>query len=359
MYKSIIKPILFRFDPEDVHNNISAIGRFLGKYSLSRKIAGALWNYLNPALNQKILGIDFKNPIGLSAGFDKNAELIQIIPSVGFGFMEVGSITGEACAGNSRPRLWRLKKSKSLAVYYGLLNDGCEAIAKKLKGEKFRIPVGINIAKTNCLETVDTEKAIADYFKAYQTFANIGDYITVNISCPNTFGGQPFNDQTRLNALLQKIMSVPKNKPIFLKLSPDLSQKEIDEIIEVAEKWKIDGFICTNLTKNRDNKNILDKNVPKKGGLSGKVVDDLSNELIRYVYKKTQKNERRFIIIGVGGVFNAEDAYKKIKAGASLIQLITGMIFEGPQVVGKINSGLVKLLQADGYKNISEAIGKE
>ncbi len=355
-YKWILKPIFFKFDPEKVHDFVSSTGHFLGKYNLSRKITSVLFNYQNPILEQNILGINFKNPIGLSAGFDKNAELTDIIPSVGFGFMEVGSITGESCKGNPKPRLWRLKKSGSLAVYYGLMNDGCEVIARRLKNKKFSIPVGISIAKTNCKETADTDKAIADYFKAYQSFNDIGDYFTINISCPNAFGGQPFTDIRKLDALLQKIASIPKTKPIFLKLSPDLSQEEIDAIIDTATKWQIDGFICTNLTKNRDNKNILDKNVPKLGGLSGKVLGNLSNDLIKYVYQKT---EGKFIIIGVGGVFNAEDAYQKIKAGASLIQIITGMIFEGPQVISGINTGLVKLLKADGYKNISEAIGKE
>ena len=355
-------------DPEKIHDRMTAVGKLLGKYSLTQKMANLFWGYSNQILEQNILGINFKNPVGLSAGFDKNAELTEIIPSIGFSFMEVGSITGEICFGNPKPRLWRLKKSQSLAVYYGLKNDGCEAISKrlskKLDSTKFAIPIGINIAKTNCKETVDTGKAIEDYFKAYKAFANIGDYFTINISCPNAFGGQPFTDGLKLNALLQKIMSVPKNKPIFLKMSPDLSKKEIDEIIEVSTKWKIDGFICTNLTKNRNNKNIIDENVPELGGLSGKVVDNMSDELIRYIYKKTNgpstpQRINKFIIIGVGGVFTAEDAYRKIKAGASLVELITGMIFEGPQVISEINIGLVKLLKADGYKNVSEAIGKE
>ena len=362
----MLKPILFKIDPEKVHDNMSAVGHFLGEYWITRKISKAFWSYSNPALEQNILGINFKNPIGLSAGFDKNADLTEIIPCVGFGFMEVGSITGEACVGNPKPRLWRLKKSRSLAVNYGLMNDGCEIIAKKLHAKlffkKFAIPVGINIAKTNCQATVETNAAIRDYFKAYKTFAKIGDYFTINISCPNVFGGQPFTDKPKLDALLEKIMSIPKVKPIFIKLSPDLKQEKIDGIIGLASKWKIDGFICANLTKNRDvkeNKNILDKNLPVVGGLSGKIVEDLSLDLIRYVYKKTHKNESRFVIIGVGGVFSASDAYKKIKAGASLVQLITGMIFEGPQLISSINLGLVKLLQADGYKNISEAVGKE
>lgn len=355
-YKWIIKPILFRFDPENAHNKISDLGRFLGRYSITKKTASMLWNYSSEALEQNILGINFKNPVGLSAGFDKNAELTEIIPSIGFGFMEVGSITGDVCAGNSKPRLWRLKKSKSLAVYYGLMNDGCEAIAKRLKSKKFAIPIGISIAKTNCKETADTEKAVEDYFKTYKTFADIGDYCVINISCPNAFGGQPFTDSAKLDTLLERIMTIQKSKPIFLKLSPDLSQKEVDEIIATAVKWKIDGFICTNLTKNRDNKNIMDENAPKLGGLSGKVLNNLSDELLRYVYKKTNG---KFVIIGSGGIFTAKDAYRKIKAGASLVQLITGMVFEGPQAISEINLGLTKLLKIDGYKNISEAIGKE
>jgi len=363
-YKWALKPVFFEIDPEIIHDYMSMFLHFWGKYVITRKATYACFGYSNSALEQNILGINFKNPIGLSAGFDKNATLMSIMPSIGFGFEEVGSITGEVCSGNPKPRLWRLKKSQSLAIHYGLTNDGCEVIAKRLNGKKFTFPVGINIAKTNCKETIDTDKAIGDYFKAYKAFANIGDYFTINISCPNAFGGQPFTDSAKLNALLEKILSIPKNKPIFLKLSPDLNNEEIDEIINVAKKWKVDGFICTNLTKNRNNKNIVDEIVPKLGGLSGKVVDNLSDKLIRYIWEKTDDlstplGERKFIIIGSGGIFTAEDAYRKIKAGASLVELITGMIFEGPQMISDINLGLVRLLKSDGYKNISEAIGKK
>lgn len=355
-YKWILRPIFFKIDPEKIHDYIIKIGYFLSKYAITRKLTHCFLGYSHPTLEQNILGINFKNPVGLAAGFDKNAVLNDILPSVGFGFTEVGSITGEPCLGNPKPRLWRLKKSKSLAVYYGLKNNGCESIAKKLKKGGNIIPIGINIAKTNCKKTADANTAILDYFKTYQAFSNIGNYITINISCPNTFGGQPFTDQVKLNLLLEKIMSIQKTKPVFLKISPDLSNQEIDEIIKVAFKYSVDGFVCTNLTKNRDNKKIIDKNVPELGGLSGKVVNDLSDKLIRYIYKKTSG---KLIIIGCGGIFDAEDAYRKIKAGASLVELITGMIFEGPQLISDINMGLVKLLKKDGYKNISEAIGSE
>ncbi len=357
-YKHILKPIFFAQDPEKVHDRMLAFGKMLGKFALMRKITGFLFNYKNSILEQTILGINFKNPIGLATGFDKNAELTKILPSVGFGFEEIGSITGEYCEGNPKPRLWRLPKSESLIVYYGLKNDGAEKISKRLQGQKFNFPIGVSIAKTNSENTVETEAGIADYLKVYKAFQDIGDYFTINISCPNAFGGQPFTDSERLEFLLKEIYALPKTKPIFLKMPPDISTKQIDEIIILAEKYDVDGFICTNLTKDRDlmasKGKIVDELPTDKGGLSGKVVEEFSNEMIKYIYKKTGK---KFIIMGVGGIFSAEDAYKKILSGASLLQIITGMIFEGPQLIGEINRGLAEFLQRDGFKNISEAVG--
>ena len=357
LYRYTLKPVLFRFDPEKVHDLFINIGKILGEYSTTRWISSFLWNYNNPSyLTQKVCNIEFKNPVGLSAGFDKNAVLNKLVPHIGFGFTEIGSVTGAPCSGNPKPRLWRLPKSKSLAVYYGLKNDGCEKIAQRLRQETCAIPLGINIAKTNDKNTVEEEAGIADYFKAYKSFSDIGDYVTINISCPNAFGGLPFTDSLKLEALLKKIFSIPKIKPVFLKMAPDLTEEELDKILAIARKFPVDGFVCTNLTKNRQNQNIMDEKIPELGGFSGKIVDDLSDNFIRHIYKKTGG---KFTIIGAGGVFNADDAYRKIKAGASLIELITGMIFDGPQVMSDINLGLVKLLKRDGYRNISEAIGKE
>jgi len=357
LYLSFGRPLFFLMDAEDIHDWIIKFGNFLGKFWLTR-IKTRLWfNYQNPRLEQTICGIKFRNPIGLAAGFDKDGYLTQILPEVGFGFMEIGSITGEPCAGNPRPWMWRLKKSKSLIINYGLKNEGCSKIISRIKNLKFKIPIGISVAKTNSPETVDMEKGIADYLKAYKSFAEagIGDYFTVNISCPNAFGGEPFVDPSKLDKLLFAIKAIKSEKPIFLKLPADIENQQVDEIIELARKYKLSGFICTNLTKKRENFKIVETNLPIKGGLSGKAVEGASNNLIKYVYVKT-KGE--FIIIGCGGVFTAEDAYKKIKLGASLIQLITGMIFEGPQVISEINLGLVKLLKKDGFENISQAIGK-
>lgn len=356
LYKNLFKPIAFSLDPEFVHDRILSVGVLLGKTNLGRKLTRALFAYSSPVLEQTLAGIHFPNPIGLAAGFDKNAELTDILPEVGFGFAELGSITGEACSGNPKTRLWRLPKSKSLVVYYGLKNDGAEKISMRMKNRIFKIPIGISVAKTNSPQTVNLTDGVKDYAKAYRAFAETGSYITVNISCPNAFGGQPFTDPVRLEALLAELDTIPSSKPVFLKLSPDQEMQEVDALLEVIGRHNIAGIICSNLTKNRNNKKIIETGLPEVGGLSGKAVEDLANKLIIHIYKKTG---RKYIIVGCGGVFNAEDAYKKIKLGASLIQLITGMIYEGPQIIGEINQGLVKLLQRDGYKNVSEAIGAE
>ena len=356
LYTNIFKHIVFRIDPEDVHDSAVSVGKFLGSHGLTRVLTGMFFYYSHPALEQDILGINFKNPVGLAAGFDKNAEITDILPFIGFGFAEFGSITGEQCDGNPRPRLWRLKKSQALAVYYGLKNNGAKKISAFLQNKKFRIPIGTNIAKTNSIATVGPKAGIDDYVKAFRCFTHLGDYYTINISCPNAFGGEPFQDAKHLDALLVEIDKYPTDKPIFLKISPDLSRKHIDDILDVAARHRVSGFVCTNLTKKRDPRFMIDQNAPPLGGISGKAVFDASNDVIAYVYQRTKG---KYVVIGTGGVFTAEDAYKKIRLGASLVQLITSMIFMGPQNISEINRGLVRLMKRDGYRNISEVVGAD
>ena len=366
LYLGVLKPIFFLQDPETVHDYMIRVGAVLGKYSWGRAITRGLFDYESKNLSQDILGMHFKNPMGLSAGFDKNAELTDILPSIGFGFAEVGSITGEKCEGNPKPRLWRLPKSKSLVVYYGLKNDGCEDISKRLDGKHFDIPIGISVAMTNCAGNLVLESAIKDFAKAFKVMEPIGDYITVNISCPNAQSGQPFIDPHKLDNLFNTLDKIPTKKPVFIKLSPDLSHDELDSILDIAHKHKIDGIITTNLTKNRDNLNVIDEHVPDIGGMSGKAVKDLADDTLAYISKKElswgtskNKNGKKFVLIASGGVFTAADAYKKIRLGASLVQMITGMIYEGPQVISEINRGLVELLKKDGFTNITQAIGAD
>jgi len=361
-YQNIIKAIFFKFDPEFIHDGITFFGKLLGSNPLTKFIIKKALYYSNPKLEQNILGINFKNPVGLSAGFDKNANLLSILPEVGFGFEEIGSITLNSYEGNPKPRLYRLPKSKGIVVYYGLMNFGVkkiiERIKRHLKHMNKEMKLGISIAKTNCKETAKEENGIEDYYQCmkYVEENNVGDYYTINISCPNTFGGEPFTTEDRLERLLKKLSTLKKTKPVFIKMPINLSIEDFDKLLKVIIKYKMDGVIIGNLTKVRDSELIKDP-IPEnlKGGISGKPTFELSNKLIAYTYKNYKD---KLIIMGVGGIFSAEDAYLKIKLGASLVQLITGLIFEGPQLIGEINRGLVKLLEKDGFKNISEAIGK-
>ena len=352
-YDHLAKPIFFAFDPEFIHDSMLTLGNILGQTSATRWTTKVMFDYENPALSQTLAGINFINPIGLAAGFDKNAKIVNILPDVGFGFAEIGSITKESFAGNSGKRLTRLPKSNAIVVNYGLANKGVEEIAKRLESSQLRIPFGTSIAPTNSQKTNTLKTAVKDCEYSYDRLKNVGDYTTLNLSCPNTGCDQPFMQTDWLEALLKTVGTIKTKKPIFIKVSPDHSLDHMDKIFKIADKHGVAGIICTNLTKPRNNTKILDKNVPISGGISGKVVEELSNKLIDHIY---QKYNDRFIIVGCGGVFTAEDAYQKIKLGASLIQLITGMIFKGPQTIGAINFGLVELLKQDGFDSIEELI---
>ena len=348
VYTNIVKKICFEFDAEKTHNFFIKFGKILGSSALIKKITSAAFNYQNELLEQDILGIKFTNPVGLSAGFDKNAELLGILGDVGFGFAEVGSVTARSCKGNSGVRLKRIPEKRSIFVNFGLNNKGANKIHSKLKSKKYEIPFGVSIAKTNCKETADPEIAVKDYVYSIKKFKDVGQYITINISCPNAYGGQPFSNPELYNKLLKEVSKLKISKPLFVKLSPDLDKNTIDKIIKISNRHKIiSGFICSNLTK---------KGLAKSGGFSGKIVADKANELLAYAYKKTKG---KYILMGVGGIFSAEDAYKKIKLGANLVQLITGMIYEGPNLISEINRGLVNLLKKDGYSNIGEAVGAD
>jgi len=352
MYKKIIRPILFKLDPEFVHNLTILAGRFASFTRLSILLR-PLFVIKDKKLETSILGIHLDNPIGLAAGFDKNARLTKFIPDIGFGFMEVGSVTAEPCEGNKKPRVHRLVQNEGIVVNFGLSNHGADKIFKRLSKKKFKIPVGISIAKTND-PSIKGKASIEDYVKTFKRMRSIGSYITLNISCPNTGDGKTFEDTILLKMLLKEINLSRKSEKIFLKISPDLDKTKLDKILIIADKYNINGFIVSNLTKNRKGLK-QEENLKFPGGISGKYINKKSNLLINYIYKKTNG---KFIIIGCGGIFSGKDAYEKIKNGASLIQLITGMIFEGPGIIKKINKELIDLLEKDGYNNIKEAIGK-
>lgn len=364
-YRGFVRKIFFLMDEEKIHHRMIAWGKVLGGNVFFRKPVSWCFNFSDSRLTQNICGLKFENPIGLAAGFDKNAEMIPVMREVGFGFTEIGSVTGRPCPGNPKPRLWRLPKTEGIVVNYGLNNQGAETIARRLsqcREKIYRIPLGINVAKTNSCETVETADAIADYLIGLRAFlkADIGEYFAINISCPNAFGGEPFTDPSRLNLLLAQVAKLEIKKPVFLKLSPDLSDEALDRLISLAEQYKLTGFICSNLTKRRDYSLIAPQEIIRAvnnpGGISGQPLAELSDQLIGKIYQKTKGQK---IIIGCGGVADAAGAYKKIRLGASLLQLISALIFEGPQAVSQINLGLCRLLEKDGFKNISQAVGVE
>jgi dihydroorotate dehydrogenase len=353
LYKNILKPILFLFDPEDIHNLFLSTGNFLGKFSLTRWKTSKLFGYSNQNLSQEILGIKFENPIGLAAGFDKDCVLTEIIGSVGFGFEEIGSVTAKPYVGNPRPRLWRLPKSESLGVWFGLKNKSAKVIAGILSNRRSKFPVGVSVAMTNCQENLDIDTAIADYAQGFRVVEPYAAYITVNISCPNTSGGQPFVIPENYEKLMTELDKIETKKPIFVKISPDMSRESIDDFLEISSRHRIHGIICSNLTKRFEQSEIVDA-IPPHGGLSGKVLYPKAMELLTYMYRKTHG---KFVFVFCGGVFSVDDAYKAIRRGASLVQLITGMIFEGPQVISEINRGLAEKMSEDGFNDLTEVIG--
>jgi dihydroorotate dehydrogenase (fumarate) len=361
-YQGVIKPLFFKQKPDSTHQYILHLGKFSQRIFGVKGTLHSIWAYDNQSvLGQTLRGITFRNPVGLSAGFDKNFELPPIMKSIGFGFMEGGSLTYQPCAGNPKPWFHRLPNSKSLVVNVGLANQGVTAIIKRLERfprELFRdFPLNISVAKTNSPEASTDKDAIADYvgsLKAIGT-AGVGDMITLNISCPNAYGGEPFTTPTRLDRLLTQVDAIKLVQPVFVKMPSDLNWEAFDELLAVIARHRITGVTISNLAKDRNQLKLKDS-LPDgvRGNLSGKPTWELSNKLIRQTYRKYN---RRFVIIGVGGIFSAEDAYTKIRYGANLVELVTGLIFEGPQLIGRVNHGLVDLLHRDGFSNVAEAVG--
>lgn len=361
LYRFVVKPLLFKFDPEFVHVQMTNFGEILGNFEAGKATTKLLFGFQSPILEQNIAGIDFSNPIGLAAGFDYEAKLTQILPSLGFGFGTVGTITNLPYIGNPRPMLGRLPKSKSLMVNKGFKNNGIEWTSFKLKKLAFQIPIGISIGRTNSPTLKTQQQSIADIIAAFKTAESYNlktKHYELNISCPNLFGNISFYPPKNLEALLKAVDSLKLQKPLFIKMPIEKSDQEVRKMLDVIVKHKIKGVIFGNLQKDRKDPALHADEVARfpKGNFSGLPTQKRSDELIKLSYKNYGKE---LIIIGCGGVFNAGDAYHKIKLGASLVQMITGMIYEGPGVIGNINRGLVDLLKKDGYRSITDAIGAE
>lgn len=367
VYKNFAKRILFLFDPEFVHEFIVSSAELLGKSKMITNLLSKLFNTNSSFLKQKIAGINFNNPIGLAAGFDYDAKLTQILYSIDFGFQTVGTITNFPYEGNPKPRLDRLPKSKSLMVNKGFKNKGAKEISEKLSKMNFKIPLGISIGVTNPGKSFKQREsslggqksAIADILSAFKEFEDLSiknSYYELNISCPNLMINVSFYPPKKLDELLIAVDKLNLKKPIFIKMPINETNNQTLKMLEIISKHKIKGVIFGNLQKDKTDKSLNKDEVKKfkKGNFSGKPTEKRSNELISLAYKNYGK---KLIIIGCGGIFSAADAYKKIKLGATLVQLITGLIFEGPALIATINKELIELLKQDGYENISKAIG--
>lgn len=363
VYQQFIKRILFLFPADIIHVLFLNFGKFLGKFSFFKWLISKAWSFKNPKLSQKVLGLHFNNPIGLSAGFDYNADLIEILPSLGFGFNTIGTITFERYEGNPAPMIARLIKSRSLLINKGFKNEGIKNVLESIPTDSHKGVRGVSIGVTNKFyknyeEMIDN---LIDGFKVAETYKTF-EYYEFNVSCPNlrniTNIDQKINTPSGIEIALKRIEELNVSRPLFIKMPLEYGDGEdVFSLVDAIAHFSfVKGLIFSNLAKDRTNK-AFDKNEIANapvGNFSGKPTEEKSNALLSAVYKKYHD---RFILIGTGGVFCAEDAYKKIRNGATLVQMITGMIFQGPQVVGEINAGLLSLLERDGYKNISEAIG--
>jgi len=362
IYNCLAKPILFRIAPDKTHSDMITFTSAVGKSSFIRGFVRLVYKgYVDERLVQNFHGIEFESPVGLSAGLDKNGEIVPIISNLGFGFGEVGSVTAKPCVGNPRPWFYRLPKSQSLVVNAGLANEGSTAVIKRLREYSADaigdFPIILSVAKTNCLQVVSIAQGIDDYVTTVKRAKGVSriKIVELNISCPNTFGGEPFTTPDKLERLLKAVSRVGIRQPIYIKMPVDLDWADFKKLLDIAINYKIAGVTIANLYKDRKKLELKDE-LPDTvhGNLSGKPTWDKSNELIRQTYLAYGN---KLNIIGVGGIFSAQDAYTKIRLGASLVEVVTGMIFNGPQIAAEINYGLIKLLEADGFESISQAVG--
>jgi dihydroorotate dehydrogenase len=341
MYKVLIKPIFFQFDPEKIHHftfsTLNIVFKIPGVYALTRWIYGT-----SKAEKTQVFGLEFPNKVGLAAGFDKDAKLIRPLSAFGFGFIEIGTLTPKAQAGNDKPRLFRLPKDSGLINRMGFNNQGVDAAVERLKNTKTNIIIGGNIGKN---KVTPNEQAVEDYKICFHRLFDVVDYFVVNVSSPNTPNLRELQEKEPLKALLNTLMlentSKPNPKPILLKIAPDLSMHQVDDIIEIVQETNIQGLIVSNTTISRESLNTSTTELERigMGGLSGEPVKNKSTALIKYI---AEKSNQGIDMIAVGGIFTAEDAQEKLDAGAKLVQVYTGFVYEGPCIVKKILAGISK-----------------
>ena len=347
MYKLLLKPFFFQFQPEKAHQLTMRLFGFGLSLPFGKSIFRSLFVLKNPKLERKIMGLTFPNPVGLAAGFDKDGKYFEDIAYLGFGFIEIGTVTPRPQDGNPQPRLFRLPEHEALINRMGFNNEGVDKLVERLKnrapdpkGEIANIIIGGNIGKN---KVTPNEEAFRDYELCFDALFDHVDYFVVNVSSPNTPDLRALQDKEPLNQLLAHVQSLnqkrAKPKPLLLKIAPDLNESQLDDILEIVENNKLEGIIATNTTISREAVKTHPLST-EMGGLSGKPVKERSTDVIRYLRSHTK--QKNLVIIGVGGIQTGEDALEKLAAGADLVQVYTGLIYEGPSMVKKINQVLLK-----------------
>ncbi len=337
MYKSVIRPILFQFDPEKIHHFTFSFLKTIHRIPFIGAILRSIFVTENPKLEREVFGLKFPNPVGLAAGFDKDAKLYKELSNFGFGFIEIGTVTPKPQDGNPKKRMFRLREDSGLINRMGFNNKGAWKAAQRLRKNK-RVLIGGNIGKN---KTTSNDEAIHDYEICFDALYSVVDYFVVNVSSPNTPNLRELQDKEPLTNLLQTLQNrnsaKPKQKPILLKIAPDLTDEQLLDIIDIVKTTGIAGVIATNTTISREG--LISENKKESGGLSGKPLSKRSTEVIRFL---SEKSEKAFPIVGVGGIHSSEDAIEKLEAGASLVQIYTGFIYEGPGLIKRINQKILK-----------------
>ena len=342
MYKLLLRPLFFAFDPEKIHHFTFSLIQFTAKIPGFKALFRSLYVVNDKRLERHLFGLTFKNPVGLAAGFDKNAVLYNELANFGFGFIEIGTVTPKAQPGNPKKRLFRLKDDKGIINRMGFNNEGVEAAIEQLKKNKGQLIIGGNIGKNTATKPEDYTK---DYLECFNALHPYVDYFVLNVSCPNVGSHAKLNDKDYLEELIGTVQqanaSFEKKKPILLKIAPDLNNGQLDEIIELVEDTKLDGVIASNTSTDRSGLKASEAQLEAigNGGLSGQPIKDKSTRVIKYL---SEHSNKAFPIIGVGGIHSAKDALEKIEAGADLVQVYTGFIYEGPSLVKSINKALLK-----------------
>ncbi len=355
MYQ-LVKSVLFRYDPEVIHEKVMSSLSWCGRHPGALRLISTACQFNDPRLTVKRFGLTFPNPVGLAAGFDKNAVAIPSWAALGFGAVEIGSVTALAQPGNPKPRLFRLPADQAIINRMGFNNDGAEVIARRLAKlntdyGSLAVPLGVNLGKS---KVTPLEQAAEDYLRSVQVLQPFADYFVINISSPNTPGLRKLQDKDKLADLLAVISSyesAASAKPILLKIAPELSFAQIDEILELVFNYNLAGIIATNTTTSRNN---LSSSLDEAGGLSGKPLASRSLAVLKHLRAQLQD---RLPIISVGGIFSAQDVYERLVAGASLVQVYTSFIYEGPLLLRRLNQGLLQLIERDGFSNVEAAIG--